>query len=111
MTHEKWIALTPEQRRTKVAELCGWKSFPLSDGCPDYWEKGEDVRINGRYLPDYLHDLNAMREAVNTLTDAQYNTFCDLLWNFCGGASGKAGAINASAAQRAEAFVLTLEPE
>lgn len=25
MTHEKWIKLTPEEKRIKIAELCGWK--------------------------------------------------------------------------------------
>jgi hypothetical protein len=122
MNHEKWIKLSEEEQGDKVAELLGWRfvegldcpslSFSGARCCADCWVDPDGNAGCGDIIrPDYLNDLNAMHEAVNSLTDVQYDCFCDILWNMCGGASGKHGAINATAAQRAEAFVLTMEPE
>jgi hypothetical protein len=106
MTREQWKQMTPDQRRIKVAELCGWESFPLSDGCPNWWKRGKDERINSHYLPDYENDLNAMHEAEKTISEAflrrRYYQYMDIItgdqWN----------TIVATAAQRAEAFAITL---
>jgi len=116
MTRKEWKQLTPEEKIIKVAECAGWECGPK-----------EDIRIIGLGIiaaknkcwhpknekdcwqdnpPDFLNDLNAIHKAVNSLPEATYNLFCDVLWSLCGGASGLTGAINATAEQRSEAFVL-----
>ncbi len=138
MTREKWAKLTPKQKIIKVAELCGWKveptpfpeherfkfwlvapngvhcpsASPSVDECWDWWQ------VSG--VPDYLQNLNAMHEVENVQVNFSniLNYHCNLLeiiirdkdhdpnrkWpmSIC---------IGAKAAQRAEAFVLTMEPE
>jgi hypothetical protein len=119
MTHEKWITLTPSEQISKVAELCGWESFPLSAGCPNYWKRGKDERINWRDLPDYINDLNAMHEAERVLTEEQSWQQSCLIVNYHVAPAGfplfsRSEVLllaRATAAQRAEAFVLTLELE
>ena len=49
-----------------------------------------------------------MHEIECGMTKVEYDKYCDILWNMCMGASGKGGAINSTARQRAEAFVLTM---
>jgi len=123
MTHEIWIKMTENEQRIKVAELVGWTEVetikakggwdPDIIGLPPWLKKHPECppiqSLWKKEIPNYIKDLNAMHEAVNKLSDANYNRFCDVLWNLCDGASGKTGAINATAEQRAKAFVLTLE--
>lgn len=64
-------------------------------------------------LPDYLNDLNAMHEAEKCLeSDKQIEYYLDNLTNVCGGDTpvGRASftAYFATAAQRADAFLLTI---
>lgn len=59
-------------------------------------------------IPKWESDLNAMHQLECELTDAEYNKYCDVLWNMCHNASGKGGAINATARQRAEAFMISM---
>ena len=76
MNREQWSKLTDDERRIKVAELCGWTRIHLDsewlsfDG--DYtYEALVGVPAgcvwvgSGSYgeIPNYLHDLNAMHEA------------------------------------------------
>ena len=104
MTHDKWVKLTPEEQRVKVAELCRLDGLVPGNSSWRIDEKGEAA-----YIPDYLNDLNAMHEAEMVIPDAfvrrRYYQVLDKItgdqWN----------TIVATAAQRAEALVLTLEPE
>jgi hypothetical protein len=130
MNHQEWIKLTPEERRIKVAKLCGWRYY--SSG--EYWMPPDKsfnwVATSG--LPDYLNDLNSMHEAE------EYAHYRDVLWsrryareiqgivvrdfNTENGKDSlptepsEAGwfcwylGANATAAQRAEAFCITMEP-
>lgn len=116
--------MTPQAQRIAIAEACGYA------GCPrqwvyDCWETGCAAGViegTGRWekdtskLPDYLNDLNAMHEAENALSPVLRSIYCDTLrfgrvrtveddptihgavWQ----------SINATAAQRAEAFLRTL---
>jgi hypothetical protein len=69
-------------------------------------------------LPDYINDLNAMAMAEATLKSSllQWGLYCNTLGLICGGAHEDDGgvfvshkeAIDATAAQRAEAFLKTL---
>jgi hypothetical protein len=101
--------------------------------CAD-WERGpkEDIRIIGLGIiaaknkcwhpknekdcwkanpPDFLDDLNAIHRALikARFTQWQWSRYCDLLLEIAGENLG--GAFEATAEQRSEAFVLTLEGE
>lgn len=80
--------MTPEQQRIKIAEACGWKPDKRGLG----W-----LSPHGYYAPepDYLNDLNAMREAEKVLTDEQLEEYFTRIHK------------NFSASQRAEAFLRT----
>ena len=87
MTRQEWKELTVIQKRVKVGE------------------------ITGVYDTDYLNDLNAMHEAEKTLNPAQFGDYWPHLDSICEQDSKHMlymRAIRATAAQRAEAFVLTM---
>ena len=109
--------MTPEQQRIAIAEACGWKLHseldatwcsPHQSDCP--------LVADLIPLPDYLNDLNAMHEAKKVLTDDQRFAMSCLLKDLVG--KGKFWACcesecwsliaYATAAQRAEAFLRTL---
>ena len=88
--------MTPESQRIAIAEACGLTGYLHS-------------------LPDYLSDINAMNEAEKMLTDAQYIYFAAELnacWFHDNPQTDKRVGIlrsaSATAAQRAEAFLRTL---
>ena len=62
MTREQWAKMTDEEKRIKVAELCGWH-------CED---------------ADVVNDLNVMHEAENYLltVDQQQEYVCRLATRF-----------------------------
>lgn len=111
--------MNPEQQRIAIAEACGW-----TDIKPHSWHPWE-VKLWGRrkgirnMIPDYLNDLNAMHEAETFIRNAQDQMryaseiliamgFDDLMEasdlnvDYCWHVMG------ATAAQRAEAFLRTL---
>lgn len=111
MTRETWKVMTLEKQLRKIAKLCGWTEiYPAGDGVHLKGLPLSGSRVGVYYIPFYLNDLNAMHKAekvfiVNqredvyahwlkevTTTDAPFN------WPW-----------NATAAQRAEAFVLTMD--
>ena len=116
MYSEKWNDLTSSEQQIKVAEYANWERGPKKDirrfgfgivvAKNSCWHNKDEENGWQDNPPDFLHDLNAIHEVVNALSDTDYNRFCDILWNICGGASGKTGAINATASQRAEAFYI-----
>jgi len=106
--------MTEEQQRIAIAEACGWtkcehfasinlsKGIPPANNPPKYgtYENGT------AQLPDYPNNLNAMHEAERTMGDPQ-------LWaeyqSYLSDVMGHLGWIyHATAAQRAEAFLKTL---
>ena len=114
MTRDKWAKLSPEEQRIKV-HVCAGKC-PCSEvsgihgeRCPDCGNlEGYDKR------PDYLNDLNAMHEAEKLLKVYRIHKYCDnvdmiMAEDFVSGMCDI--NIMATAAQRAEAFVLTMEEE
>ena len=127
MTREKWAKLTPEEQRIKIAELCGWHTKvctwwgntvmwfpPYSKG--SNWE----MFAGGYRLPDYLGDLNAMHEAEKQLTGKQYKLWNEMLEEIVSENHRRLGyriewelfrQRSATASQRAEAFVLTMEKD
>lgn len=114
MTHEQWDKLTPEEQSIKVAELRGLKC-----SCSP-----SSVYISGKYYdsigyddcdlhdpdshPDFLHDLNAMHEAMKRIPCTQWTEFQNHLMKITQAVPSAWDFINATAADRAEAFVLTM---
>jgi len=99
--------MTPEAQRICIAEACGWKQYHEKGNTP-WADNPEFYSPEGKFsllvdLPDYINDLNAMHEAENTLQD--YPLFVAHLVTVL-----KPGeyAVKATAAQRAEAFLRTL---
>lgn len=101
--------MTPQAQRIAIAEVCGWKCSKFG------WWSHPTLPDNGGSMhdcPDYLNDLNAMHQAEKVLRsglkDEQWSAYtCNV--NTAVGTRGIWKAIcHATAAQRAEAFLRTL---
>lgn len=101
-----------ELQRIKIAEVCGWKDI-FVENQELVLGKHEPESMGRDYLdvPDYLNDLNAMHEAEEVLSDLQYRKYCNLL-DEAGyddrGVNYPTWSRSATASQRAEAFLKTL---
>lgn len=102
--------MTPEQKRIAIAEACGWKR----KGKQKVWNiphpgSGWEY-VSG--LPNYFNDLNAMNGAERWIIQRDillWLKYSDELRRICDRAYGFAcSAYHATAAQRADAFLLTL---
>lgn len=108
--------MTNNEKRTAIAEACGWKFCPSKDNPltgnaePDVWVDSfgnkfwEDMST---HLPDYPNDLNAMHEAELTLNDGEAMEYERELRRVCTEQSYR-HVISAKASQRAEAFLKTV---
>jgi len=134
MTREEWSKLDLEERRIKVATLCGWRRTYVYDNTffgtqVEKWvNTHDDQLILFSELPDYLNDLNAMHEAEKLLkycndpnckndmcgkgTWGMYTRMLDEIVNENSEKCGSWGvSYCATASQRAEAFILTMDTE
>ena len=117
MTREQYAKLTDEEVRIMVAEFAGWERIkrPPRPELSVMWKlHGEGQRVTVYELPDYVHDLNAMHkvEKLLDITLGQEITYMEKLIEVMSSPEGcYPGNIlwHASAAQRVEAFVLTME--
>ena len=110
--------MTPEKQRIEIVKACGWRFGILSHGNPrieGWFDSDGQFRGEGtECLPDYLNDLNAMHEAVMTLTGEDRSRYYDELERVLFGQSeihwseDKFHMINAKAEHMAEAFLKTL---
>ena len=103
--------MNTEQQRIAIAEACGWQFIPEychgKDQPPEFTTVTPDGRHLCGYYPDYLNDLNAMHEAEKTLDYNQMNRYQNIeLSRFVH--TGTTWICSATAAQRAEAFLKTL---
>lgn len=112
--------MTDNEIRIAIAEACGWKPEVRRAEIPEaefvheetFWIRGDETR-RGPWLPDYCNDLNAMRDAIITLDSPQSTDFL-LLINSVVETPENEGrwhtfhTINATARQRAEAFLRAL---
>ena len=95
----------------RIAIACGWKPHPNG---VDWYEGELNIWKSPKKLPNYHGDLNAMHEAEKVLTKEQDSIYRAKLADiFCRAAGyewddGYPGAITATAAQRAEAFLRTI---
>ena len=114
MTHAQWIKLTPEEQRIKVARLCGWKKHNKEQAM--FWAPTNGLNPKTGKLdimPDYLNDLNAMHEVLKIMRPMQTHNFevnlMDVVAPEVRMTIQPFELIQATAAQRAEAFVITME--
>lgn len=99
--------LTPEQKRVKIAEVCGWIEIGVNTMLGRK-ESGVEA------IPDYLSDLNAMHEAEKVLNRAQRIPYLTALerrtsiQNSSVTIDSEFAMTCATAAQRADAFLLSM---
>ena len=110
--------MKPEQQRIAIAEACGYIRPRQADGgsfiASYVINHGVEVGTHG--IPDYINDLNAMHEAERFLDYDQCEQYASDLWDIimCAEESmenpppSNFACIHATAAQRAEAFLKTL---
>ena len=91
--------MKPEQIRIKIAEACGWQYVNFNYILQGVWQ-------NVGSFPDYLDDLNACHEMEKSLTPEQLAVYSSHLCRKAGGWNER--ATNATATQRCEAFLRTL---
>lgn len=98
--------MKPEQQRIAIAEACGWKIISNFGSGVVYGQNPNYPSSN--QVPDYLNDLNAMHEAELTLLKSdcllwhRYASFLDSDY------VNQPYTVGATAAQRAEALLRTL---
>ena len=103
--------MKPELQRIAIAEACGWRctaAFKEAFAC---WVRPDGMDHQTEWLPDYLNDLNAMHEAEKTLSRGEgyhqeggFGLYGTALEEVC----DEQHPIDATAAQRAEAFLRTV---
>ena len=111
--------MTPEAQRIAIAEACGWRKMEAPKELGFGASAPDKCWYFTHQLPDYLSDLNAMHEAVLSLPPEPMVRFCEHLWDIVARDFGRrwkdldgnyqpARLVFATAAQRAEAFLHTL---
>ena len=114
MTKEQWDVMFLKEKRIKVAELCGWVLEKTEDGAerllkpngtPIVWSQFNSV------VPDYLNDLNAMHEAEKLIPIGKTTIYENFLLDIETRQIGAWDITHATAAEKAKAFVLTMEEE
>jgi hypothetical protein len=106
--------MTPERQRIAIAEACGWTYSPyapleLKHQATACWFPPKYTGHHEQEVPDYLNDLNAMHEAEKVFRTRHTTDFIEMrnwLFEICG--RNADFAWHATAAQRAEAFLRTL---
>jgi len=106
--------MTDEQINAAIAEACGWTEVRANGDTGIYkgFDNGAELRPD---IPDYGNDLNAMHEAEQHLWRKDYNMRYDYVdelgkilnptvWH----RMSATDMLDASARQRAEAFLRTL---
>ena len=110
-----------KEQRIKIAEACGWDCDP--EETREWDSRGQwcvapagyhfkwpysDLVSKAMHLPDYLNDLNAIQEAVMSLSIPQRSDWSVELNKTMGMESSLCGwqdLITATAAQRCEAYL------
>lgn len=112
--------MKPEAQRIAIAKACGWVEITFSgyryqgirpESTKRYcnWNRpapaiDDDDAREWHWLPDYLNSLDAMHEAEKVLNGDQIHTYDGWLITICADRASR----RATAAQRAEAFLRTL---
>ena len=112
--------MKPEKQRIAIAEACGWTQIEPCTCC-DGVSRGYQPTpgAHKKHLPDYLNDLTAMHEAEKVIGYDDRLNYPAQLFDVVCRTSGEwqkvfnkihpdAWALQATAAQRAEAFLKTI---
>jgi hypothetical protein len=118
------MQMTKEQKRIKIAEACGLQVIDVpfipsqtksagcvfTDAARTAWRKCFPNSCGVHGIPDYFNDLNAMHEAEKTLRPRQRDEYNENLETLVGPQDGWQSLYmwHATAAQRAESFLKTL---
>lgn len=102
--------MKPEEQQRAIAEYCGIKDIHYVTGRGLVYSEQEGDRMVEYKVPNYLHDLNAMREAESSIVETPlwfgYNSELKLV---CGDPQSDGYSchirIHAKASQKAEAFL------
>jgi len=109
--------LDKQTQRTEIAKTCGWEHAPENNEDYPWWHPVEKTVSTFDNLPDYLNNLDDMHEAEKVLDDSKlwdqqkvrYYHELSELFDDCGEPTvNYFNVVNATAAQRAEAFLKTL---
>ncbi len=121
--------MTVQAQQIAIAKACGWKQQEVEDGQTfsepklaayrKMWVRNDCLTTKTIRLPDYLSDLNSMNEAEKTLDWQQKADYARWIYKRADGCylNARDGEIEydeifilitATAAQRAEAFLLAL---
>jgi hypothetical protein len=94
--------MNTEQQRIAIAEACGWLQ---SRTChwEGWWYLKKGKRTYQQRPPDYLNDLNAMHKAEKIMSYDEFDEYYVQL------SMKMVRPFHATAAQRAEAFLRTLD--
>ncbi len=124
MNLEQVKALSDEELNLKVAKLHGWKRVRSEKGwnrkreewdniplLHEWWEDKHGQSGGGNLEPpNYCEDLNALHEVENTCLGVDNIGIYEMhLGKIAGGGFGIGASWGATARQRTEAFVLTME--
>jgi hypothetical protein len=118
--------MTPDEQQTAIARACEWKDCDINWlqkpalllGSKPTFHNGKIISyLVDQIIPHYPSDLNACHEMEQVLTAAQLTVYRNTLALMNGGIFMDDGgsfvdlgfAVSATAAQRAEAFLRTLE--
>lgn len=105
--------MTPEKQQIAIAEAYGWheEQEPVgSHNATAWWHNNDRYPSGSMPVPDFLNSLDAMHEVEKSLDGNQWVSYREYLarpW-VTNDDDGMWGAITATAAQRAEAFLRTL---
>jgi hypothetical protein len=106
--------MTPKEQTIAMSKACGWIQSKTSTW-GQWWYRKKGNRTYHPFPPDYIYDLNLMHAAWLTLPPSEKERFESELYSIVIGWSAynnndDAGWItNATASQRAEAFLKTLD--
>lgn len=115
--------MTPEKQRLAIASACGWHEKPEPHGsfnATAWWQNEHRYPSYEMPVPNYREDLNAMHEAEEILKQkGVFTSYLSALAKTCGFKAqgseawfylhaGLEAVASATAAQRAEAFLKTL---
>lgn len=111
--------MTPLAQRIAIAQACGWKNVHISHKLsPTFYKRlVGDNPVNPAWFhaPQYCTNLNAMHEAEKILSPTQSEVYVSVMDNvmeiptaFYGTARRAYLVMHATANQRAEAFLRTL---
>lgn len=101
--------MNKQEQNIAIAKACGYTQGVGMHGI-EWWTNDEGVHDEP---PDYVNSLNAMHEAEKVLTEDQWGPYCIMLNQLacriqCKNTHTCGYTLAATAAQRAEAFLRTL---